>query len=216
MSSDAQLDARLKEIARAAAPGESIADEVMRQIGERASEAPPDAPPPVRESLPASLRPESSSAPRRRRLVTITAALTGLAAGLLLGLGVSRLSPGGPTTAVSGPAVPITVASVEGTVLVKRPSGTWTELAPAAPLYVGDLYQAAPQSQMKLTFKDGSWLTLAGSSRLALEHYNGDVRLHLSHGSLKAALNSPHPPFVVATPTGRIEALGTEFTVSVE
>jgi hypothetical protein len=46
--------------------------------------------------------------------------------------------------------------------------------------------------------------------------YNGKTQFHLEHGKLAAALESPHPPFFVSTPHGRVEALGTEFTVNVE
>ena len=49
-----------------------------------------------------------------------------------------------------------------------------------------------------------------------LEKCNGGTLFSLEQGELAAALNSPHPSFVVSTPNGRVEALGTEFTVSVE
>jgi ferric-dicitrate binding protein FerR (iron transport regulator) len=62
---------------------------------------------------------------------------------------------------------------------------------------------------------DNSKIVLDGNSRLALVHENGGLELALAHGKVTADLTSPHPPFVIDTPQGRIHALGTTFTVTV-
>ncbi len=215
MSSDETLDARLKAIARTAVAGESIADDVMRRVEQEDAESHPAPEVSTIRQLP---RGRLWSVVRRPVALPIAAAI-GLAVGVLLGLGLStratQTSP--PETSASGPPVPIAVSSLKGTVFLKRSaSSTWNELAKSSPLYVGDTYQASPKSEMVLSCKDGSTIVLSANSRLALDHCDGGIQLSLAHGFLKADLKSPHPPFFVHTPAGRIEALGTEFTVSVE
>jgi ferric-dicitrate binding protein FerR (iron transport regulator) len=52
---------------------------------------------------------------------------------------------------------------------------------------------------------------------LVLELFNGETQFFLEHGECTASLNSPHHgPFFISTPHGQVEALGTEFTVTVE
>jgi ferric-dicitrate binding protein FerR (iron transport regulator) len=51
---------------------------------------------------------------------------------------------------------------------------------------------------------------------LALTSYNGQTQFFLEHGECTANLEGPHGPFFISTPHGRVEALGTEFTVTVE
>ncbi len=156
------------------------------------------------------------AAPGLLRLWPISvAAAVALVVGLSIGFGVSRKAAGVRTP--SGPVVPLQVAGIQGTVLVKNASGNaWNELTRSSSLHVGDVLQASPKSELTLSMRDGSTVILAANSRLLLEHYNGGIRLNLSAGGMKAALNSPHPPFIVSTPSGQLEALGTEFTVSVE
>ena len=67
-----------------------------------------------------------------------------------------------------------------------------------------------------MVFEDNSSVQLNQNSILTLKLYNGGTEFYLEQGELAAALESPHPRFVVSTPHGRVEALGTEFTVSVE
>jgi ferric-dicitrate binding protein FerR (iron transport regulator) len=64
--------------------------------------------------------------------------------------------------------------------------------------------------------QNSSKVELDQNSTLVLKSFNGETQFHLQHGQCRAALESPHPPFVVSTPHGRVEALGTEFTVKVE
>jgi ferric-dicitrate binding protein FerR (iron transport regulator) len=140
-----------------------------------------------------------------------------LAAGIVLGLGLSRV--GGPRYATADKAlqVPIEISSLEGTVLVKHSNlQTWEELKPEAKVYLGDVFHSAAKSDVVLRFEDGSTIALNANSTLSLKLYNGGTEFYLEYGVLAAALNSPHPPFFISTPHGRVEALGTEFTVSVE
>ena len=51
---------------------------------------------------------------------------------------------------------------------------------------------------------------------LVLKSYNGQTQFFLQHGECTAALESPHGRFFIETPHVRVEALGTEFTVTVE
>jgi len=145
------------------------------------------------------------------------AAAIALVVGLSIGYGLSRTTTSGRPEAPSGPVVPLQVADLRGTVLVKSPAdNAWNELDRSSSFHVGDVLQASPKSELTLSMKDGSTLVLSANSRLSLEHYNGGIRLNLSAGGMRASLNSPHPPFIVTTPSGQLEALGTEFTVSVE
>jgi hypothetical protein len=118
-----------------------------------------------------------------------------------------------PTTA----KVPMKVTKLEGTVLVKREnSEIWLPLTSEADIYVGDTFHSAANSSLVLELENQSTLELNQNSMLVLKLYNGGTQFHLEHGQLAAALESPHPPFFVSTPHGRVEALGTEFTVTVE
>lgn len=151
------------------------------------------------------------------------AAAIALAVGLLTGYGVSRLhGPAGSLeTAVSmperSPALPIRIAELKGRILVKRSEASiWQELSIASAVRTGDVLQASPGSRLELAFEDGSNLQLAANSQLSFDRFDGGTQLELAVGTMKASLNSPHPPFVVVTPSGRLEALGTEFTVTVE
>jgi len=140
-----------------------------------------------------------------------------LAGGLLLGLALSKVSE--PRLAAPDKAllVPIEIRSLEGTVLVKHSNlQTWEELKSSASVYLGDVFHSAAKSGFVLTFKDGSTMELNPNTTLTLKLYNGGTEFYLEHGVVAAALNNPHPSFVVSTPHGRVEALGTEFTVSVK
>ena len=113
--------------------------------------------------------------------------------------------------------VPMKVAKLEGTVLVKREnSELWAPLSRESDIYVGDTFHSAAKSSLVLEVAEDSTLELNQNSMLVLKLYNGGTKFHLEHGKLAAALESPHPPFFVSTPHGQVEALGTEFTVNVE
>jgi ferric-dicitrate binding protein FerR (iron transport regulator) len=59
-------------------------------------------------------------------------------------------------------------------------------------------------------------VTLNAGGVLSITHHDGRVEFELTHGTMRAVLREGHPPFFVRTPQGRLEALGTDFTVSVE
>ena len=138
-----------------------------------------------------------------------------LAVGLFSGFLVGRLDS---DMQVSGAEkVPMKVGRLEGTVLVKhRDSELWHPMLPGSDIYLGDTFHSAPKSVLVLELENQSTLELNQNSMLVLKLYNGKTQFHLEHGKLAAALESPHPPFFVSTPHGRVEALGTEFTVNVE
>ncbi|MHC4535329.1 MAG: FecR domain-containing protein [Planctomycetota bacterium] len=138
-----------------------------------------------------------------------------LAVGLFSGFVLGRFDKDEqvPTAA----KVPMKVARLEGTVLVKhRDSELWHPMVASSDIYQGDTFHSAPKSALVLEVGNKSTLELNQNSMLVLKLYNGGTKFHLEHGKLSAALESPHPPFFVSTPHGRVEALGTEFTVNVE
>ena len=142
------------------------------------------------------------------------AAMIALVSGILIGFGLSRAS--GPIQYFAD-KVPMEIGSLEGTVLVKhKDSKVWEQLQPQGRVYLGDVFHSAAKSGFVLTFEDGSTMKLNQNSTLALQSYNGTTEFYLKHGVLAADLRSPHGPFFISTPHGRVEALGTEFTVSVE
>ena len=113
--------------------------------------------------------------------------------------------------------VPMKVVSLEGTVLVKhQDSELWHPLDGDSNIYLGDTFHSMAKAAFVLEMEDKSTLELNQNSMLVLKLYNGGTQFHLEHGKLAAALESPHPPFFVSTPHGQVEALGTEFTVTVE
>jgi ferric-dicitrate binding protein FerR (iron transport regulator) len=63
---------------------------------------------------------------------------------------------------------------------------------------------------------DGSLVTLTAGGVLSIAHQDGGMEFELTHGTMRAVMREGHPPFAIRTPQGRLEALGTEFTVSVE
>jgi len=148
---------------------------------------------------------------------TALAASILLVIGLLLGIGATRITAKKRPSAKAAPTVPIRVASLRGTVLVKHQnSQSWYELTPESNVYLGDTFHSAAKSAFVLELEDKSTIELNQNSMLVLKLYNGGTQFHLEHGRLAATLDSPHPPFVISTPNGRVEALGTEFTVTVE
>ncbi|MFB0551702.1 MAG: FecR domain-containing protein [Phycisphaerae bacterium] len=140
-----------------------------------------------------------------------------LAVGLLSGFGLARFNADKRIAVPTAAKVPMKVARLEGTVLVKHQnSELWYPLMPDSGIYVGDTFHSTARSAFVLELEDESTIELNQNSMLVLKLYNGGTQFHLEHGKLAAALESPHPPFFVSTPHGRVEALGTEFTVTVE
>ncbi|MBN1342431.1 MAG: FecR domain-containing protein [Phycisphaerae bacterium] len=165
--------------------------------------------------------------PARLGLPTPVAAGILLALGVAIGLGLGRSRPGAPQTQSAAttsrqtpgapPAVtPIRVCGVAGTVLIKHPGANiWEEVAESTPICVGDRFHASPASSLALALKDGNTVCLEANGTLSLEDFNGQIEFRVNFGTVTADLKSPHGPFFISTPQGRIEALGTEFTVSV-
>ena len=139
-----------------------------------------------------------------------------IVAGLFLSFYLGRITTKQAEISLTAQA-PIHIVNLEGTVLVKhRGCDFWAAFGPESSIHIGDTFHSTAKSAFVLEFEDKSTIKLNPNSMLILKSYNGGTQFHLEHGELAAALNSPHPPFVVSTPNGRVEALGTEFTVSVE
>ena len=137
-----------------------------------------------------------------------------LAIGLLLGftLGKAGKSAWTPLTA----QVPISVGKIEGTVLVRHEgSDVWQALEANSNIYLDDTFHSTAKSACVLKLDDESTLELNQNSMLVLKLYNGETQFFLEHGECTASLESPHGKFFISTPHGRVEALGTEFTVKV-
>jgi hypothetical protein len=147
----------------------------------------------------------------------VAAASVLLGIGFLLGFAMAGLSSAGKVEVPVAEKVPMKVSELEGVVLVKhRDSELWHPLMPDSSIYLGDTFHSMAKSAFVLELEDKSTIELNQNSMLVLKLYNGGTQFHLEHGKLAAALESPHPPFFVSTPHGRVEALGTEFTVTVE
>jgi len=137
-----------------------------------------------------------------------------LVVGLFLGFALGRA--GGPVKAPFTAKVPISVGRIEGTVLVKHEgSDVWQSLELESSIYLGDTFHSAARSACRLEFENNSTIDLNQNSMLVLKLYNGETQFFLEHGECTAGLESPHERFFVSTPHGRVEALGTEFTVKV-
>jgi hypothetical protein len=145
-----------------------------------------------------------------------------LAVGLLLGFALGRQGPAGPGPAPLPPPVSMRVAGLMGTVLVRHDGAeVWHTLTPETAIYVGDTFHAAAGASLTLAVADKSTIRIDQNSMLILKSYHeetqlGETQFYLEHGQCKADLKSPHGPFFISTPHGRVEALGTTFTVKVE
>ena len=136
-----------------------------------------------------------------------------LAIGLTLGFYMGRASTDKPT----GAKVPMRVAELDGTVLVRHEGlDAWKVLEADSDIYLGDKFHSATKSGFVLEMKDKSTIEVNQNSMLVLKLYNGETQFFLEYGRCTAALESPQPQFLIGTPHGRVEALGTEFTVTVE
>jgi ferric-dicitrate binding protein FerR (iron transport regulator) len=177
----------------------------------------------AREELLAQLADRQSRPARQRRSLPVAARLAVaagvvLVAGLSLGYVLGRQGSAGPAPApLPPPVATMRVADLAGTVLIKHDGAeVWHTLTPEAAIHVGDTFHAAAQAKLTLALADKSTIQVDQNSMLILKSYNGETQFHLEHGQCKADLKSPHGPFFISTPHGRVEALGTEFTVKVE
>ena len=138
-----------------------------------------------------------------------------LAAGLAIGFYAGRQSAQKPF--LQAPATSYQVSQLEGTVLVRHPdSDIWMPLRADSKIYAGDQFLSTPDGRVRFEAGAGSFVELSENSMLVFNHIADQTDLQLVHGTLDASLKSPHEPFFVTTPHGRAEALGTEFSVTVE
>ncbi|MHC4438334.1 MAG: FecR domain-containing protein [Planctomycetota bacterium] len=173
-------------------------------------------------SIVARLSEEPDSRPRTIRFGTgvfvgrraVIAASILLAIGLFLGYAMGR--GGKPARTPLKAQVPISIDKVEGTVLVRHEgSDLWHALESGMYVHLGDTFHSATKSACRLEFEDESTIELNQNSMLVLKSFNGQTQFFLEHGECTASLKSPHGPFFINTPHGRVEAQGTEFTVTV-
>jgi len=179
----------------------------------------------ARESVLARLSAEPKPVARRIRYradwltgrrVAIAASIL-LAVGLTLGFAVGRASYEKPADAPVTAQVPMRVVELDGTVLVRHKGyDVWQVLKADSTIHLGDTFHSATKSGFVLEMEDKSTIEVNQNSMLVLKFYNGETQFFLEYGRCTAALESPHPPFFIGTPHGRVEALGTEFTVTVE
>ena len=140
-----------------------------------------------------------------------------LAVGLVVGFALGKNGSIPPDEMAVLTPVPMRVAGLEGTVLVRHEgSNAWRALTSDCSVYLGDTFHCTSKSNLTLEVGEKSTLQITENSMLALTSYNGETRFFLEHGYCRASLESPHGPFFISTPHGRVEALGTEFTVTVE
>jgi len=178
----------------------------------------------ARELLAARLADESSRLPGLPaqemtfsfgRQAAVAASMV-LAVGLFLGFALGRAGTGKRVISPIAAQVPIQVTDVEGTVLVKHAgSDLWYGLTSESKVYLGDTFHSMAEATCVLALDPNSTLEFDQNSMLVLKSYNGLTEFNLEHGELAADLESPHGPFFISTPHGRVEALGTEFTVKV-
>lgn len=145
-----------------------------------------------------------------------------LTAGMLLGFALDKSDE--PAAAPLRAEVSINVGDIEGTVLVRHEgSDVWQTLKADSKVRLGDTFHSAAKSACRLEFEDKSTLELYQNSMLVLETYTcpepgrrkSQTQFFLERGECTASLESSHGPFFISTPHGRVEALGTEFTVAV-
>lgn len=141
-----------------------------------------------------------------------------LAAGLIVGFAAGRTGSTSPVEIPALTVVPMRIARLEGTVLVRHEGAdVWNALKSDSAVYLGDTFHSTGGSGLTLELADNkSTLELAENGMLSLKAYDSETRLFLEHGHCRASLESPHGPFFIETPHGRAEALGTEFTVTVK
>jgi hypothetical protein len=137
-----------------------------------------------------------------------------LAIGLFLGFTIGRA--GNPAQIPLTAQMPMSVGKIGGTILVRHEgSDVWQALEAGSNIYLGDTFHSTAKSVCVLKLDEESTLELNQNSMLVLKLYNGQTQFFLERGECTASLESPHGPFFISTPNGRVEALGTEFTVTV-
>ena len=140
-----------------------------------------------------------------------------VAACILVGFGLAQIVDLKQSDSLAGFKVPMTATEINGTVLVKHASSdSWQPLASDSQIYLGDTFHSAGKSGFVLVLSDDSTMALDENTTLELKKYNGQTDFYLTYGTVDSDLRSPHLPFFISTPHGRAEAMGTEFTVTVD
>jgi hypothetical protein len=140
-----------------------------------------------------------------------------VAACILIGFGLAKIGDIKQAGSLAQIKVPMKATEINGTVLVRHSnSDLWQSLTPDSQVYLGDTFHSTAKSGFVLVLSDGSTMALAQNSMLELKEYNGQTDFYLTYGEVDSDLRSPHSPFFISTPHGRVEALGTDFTVSVD
>lgn len=140
-----------------------------------------------------------------------------VAACILVGFVLAKIGDIKQAGTLASIKVPMKATEINGTVLVRHSnSDLWQSLTSDSQVYLGDTFHSTAKSGFVLVLKDGSTMALAQNSTLQLKEYNGQTDFYLTYGKVDSDLRSPHSPFFISTPHGRVEALGTEFTVSVD
>lgn len=148
---------------------------------------------------------------------TAIAAAFMLVAGLALGFVLGREGQNQPPEAATLQEVPVRIGHLEGMVLVKHDnSDVWQPVQTGTVVYLSDTFHSTPKSEFVLELPNNSAIAVNPNSMLVLSEYGNETEFSLEQGECTANLQSPHGPFFVRTPHGRVEALGTEFTVTVE
>lgn len=158
--------------------------------------------------------PDRKQANRLTVLKYAAAAILLFIFGLFSGLFMADMEMG-----VSGQGKPVGVqiSSKEGTILIKRAgSDEYAAFDPDAEIYVGDTLQTFARSGCVFQMQDESTIEIKANTSLTFRSFDEKIDLYLDAGQAHADLNSPHKPFFVTTPYGKAEALGTEFTVTVD
>jgi ferric-dicitrate binding protein FerR (iron transport regulator) len=151
-----------------------------------------------------------------RARMAIAAAIL-LTTGLIAGFTLGRAHPVPPIETAALAEVPMKVADVQGMVLVRHDgSNSWQSLESGDIVYRGDTFHSVAKAEFVLDLGNNSTIKVNPNSMLALVSYGDKTEFSLEQGECTASLESPHGPFFVRTPHGRVEALGTEFTVTVE
>lgn len=107
----------------------------------------------------------------------------------------------------------VQVAEISGAVRWTGAGGEIDE-SPSGALPGGTMETVTPDSSATLVFKDGSKVTLAGSSVVTFSD-DGQKQVRVREGSISASVKPQKrdKPFLVRTPTALMNVLGTRFTV---
>jgi hypothetical protein len=142
--------------------------------------------------------------------------------GVLWLAGASALSPIIGRPAFAGSAAGNVVA-VQGSCVVEGQGGT-NPLTIGHPIAVGDAIRTPADGGVKMAMSDGSWVSVAANTRVAVTTYqidasgmHGSAVLTLAQGLLRAAAPADHAAtFQVATAVGSGAAHGTDWFIETQ